>query len=119
MMAFKLGKTSGILTIELKVGIETSREGKWYISSCPALDIVSQGETIKEAKEMIEDAIELFITSCIERGTLKEVLKDCGWVKVEQSLIKKQTRSQKLSDFVSIPFPIILPEAQKISGCHQ
>jgi len=113
------GKVSGILTIELKVGITISREGKWFISRCPALDIVSQGATVEETKEMINDAIELFISSCIERGTLREVLKDCGWKMVEQSFVKKQAPSQKINDYVTIPFPMILPEAQSLSSCRQ
>jgi len=27
------------------------KEGKWYIASCPVLDIATQGKTEKEARE--------------------------------------------------------------------
>ncbi|HII93012.1 MAG TPA: type II toxin-antitoxin system HicB family antitoxin [Methanosarcina sp.] len=37
------------------------KEGKWYVSWCPELDIASQGETIEEAIENLKEAIELYI----------------------------------------------------------
>ncbi|MGB9132397.1 MAG: type II toxin-antitoxin system HicB family antitoxin, partial [Methanosarcina sp.] len=37
------------------------KEGKWYVSWCPELDIASQGETIEEAIESLKEAIELYL----------------------------------------------------------
>jgi len=37
------------------------KEGKWYVSCCPELDIASQGETIEEAIESLKEAIELYL----------------------------------------------------------
>ncbi len=36
------------------------REGKGFVSLCPELDIASQGNTIEEAKENLQEALELF-----------------------------------------------------------
>jgi predicted RNase H-like HicB family nuclease len=36
------------------------REGDGYVSLCPELDIVSQGETIEEARINLREALELF-----------------------------------------------------------
>ncbi len=36
------------------------RENSGYVSTCPELDIASQGETIEEAKANLTEAIELF-----------------------------------------------------------
>jgi predicted RNase H-like HicB family nuclease len=33
------------------------KEGKWYVASCPVLDIATQGKTEKEARENIEELI--------------------------------------------------------------
>jgi len=33
------------------------KEGKWYVASCPILDIATQGKTEKEARENIEELI--------------------------------------------------------------
>ena len=50
------------------------------MASCPVLDVFSQGTTREDARKNLEEALQLFLTSCIERGTLDEVLKDCGFV---------------------------------------
>lgn len=36
------------------------REGNGYVSLCPELDIVSQGDTIEEARINLREALELF-----------------------------------------------------------
>ncbi len=36
------------------------REDDGYVSLCPELDIASQGNTIKEARENLREALELF-----------------------------------------------------------
>ncbi|MDX1584941.1 MAG: type II toxin-antitoxin system HicB family antitoxin [Thermoanaerobaculia bacterium] len=46
------------MTRQLTVLIE--REGDRYVSLCPELDIASQGETIEQARENLEEALELF-----------------------------------------------------------
>ena len=36
------------------------REGDGYVSLCPELDIASQGNTIEEARNNLQEALELF-----------------------------------------------------------
>lgn len=36
------------------------REGDGYVSLCPELDIASQGDTIEEARNNLQEALELF-----------------------------------------------------------
>ena len=36
------------------------REGSGYVSLCPQLDIASQGDTIQEARQNLQEALELF-----------------------------------------------------------
>lgn len=36
------------------------REGDGYVSFCPELDIASQGDTVQEARENLQEALELF-----------------------------------------------------------
>lgn len=50
-----------------------------YVSYCPALDLYSQGATAKEARANIIEATRLFIESCFARGTLRDVLRECGF----------------------------------------
>ena len=58
---------------------EAGDEGAYYVSVCPPLDVYSQGETEEVALANLAEALRLFIESCFERGTLVEVLKDCGF----------------------------------------
>ena len=55
-------------------------EGDWYIAHCPPLDLTTQGKTLAEAKKNLIEASELFIVSCLERGTLDQALKELGFV---------------------------------------
>lgn len=43
---------------QLTVIIE--REGKGYVSLCPEVDVASQGATIKEARDNLREALDLF-----------------------------------------------------------
>jgi len=41
---------------ELPIGVKKDRDGDWYVSWCPVLDIYSQGETRERALENIIEA---------------------------------------------------------------
>jgi len=56
------------------------RQGDWYIAHCPPLDITTQGRTLAKAKKNLVEASELFIVSCLERGTLDQALKELGFI---------------------------------------
>lgn len=58
----------------------TKRQGDWYIAHCPPLDITTQGRTLPEAKKNLVEASELFLVSCLERGTLDQALRELGFV---------------------------------------
>ena len=42
------------------------REGDWYVSLCPELDIASQGRTVEEARCGLIEALELFLETADE-----------------------------------------------------
>ena len=37
------------------------REGDWYVSWCPEMDIASQGKTVEEAVSNLKEAVELYL----------------------------------------------------------
>lgn len=39
------------------------REGDGYVSLCPELDIASQGDTIEQARDNLQEALQLFFES--------------------------------------------------------
>ena len=56
-------------------------DGNWE-SSCPTLDVYSQGGSAEEAKDNLREAVELWVDSCLERNTLSDALRELGWHRV-------------------------------------
>jgi predicted RNase H-like HicB family nuclease len=55
---------------------EFFREGDVYVGLCPELNVSSFGDNIEDAKSSLKEAIEAFIETCEEMGTLEEVLEE-------------------------------------------
>jgi predicted RNase H-like HicB family nuclease len=45
------------MTIQVPLPIIISKENKWFVVSCPILDIATQGKTEKEVKENMANLI--------------------------------------------------------------
>jgi predicted RNase H-like HicB family nuclease len=45
------------MAIKIPLPVVIAKEGKWFVATCPVLDIATQGKTEKEVKEMMEDLI--------------------------------------------------------------
>ena len=43
--------------MQIPLPVVIVKEGKWFVASCPVLDIATQGKTEEEVKEMMEDLI--------------------------------------------------------------
>lgn len=37
------------------------KEGKWYVATCPELGVTSQGRSLVEAHNMVQEAVNLFL----------------------------------------------------------
>lgn len=67
------------VVFQMKVpAIVRHEEGTFY-SSCPALDVHSQGDTEKQALDNLIEALQLFVETCYEQGTLEQVLQAQGF----------------------------------------
>jgi predicted RNase H-like HicB family nuclease len=86
---------------EFKLFGVMKRQGDWYIAHCPPLDITTQGRTLAEAKKNLVEASELFIVSCLERGTLDQALKELGFKPLKA---KPRTIPNAFPIAVPIPF---------------
>lgn len=72
------------------------KEGDQFIAHAVPLDVASSGPTPEAARRAVDEAVQLFIRTGIEHGTLEEALGDAGyeldgqhwrspaWVGVEQ-----------------------------------
>lgn len=45
------------MKMQVPLPIVITKEGKWFVASCPLLDIATQGKNEKEVKENMEDLI--------------------------------------------------------------
>ena len=45
--------------VKLKLSAAVHREGEWFVSWCPELDVASQGRTVEEALSNLREALEL------------------------------------------------------------
>ena len=66
---------------KLLLNVIVKQEDKGYSVICPELNVASQGETFEESIANIKEAVELYIESAEELGTLDEVLEQMGLTK--------------------------------------
>ncbi|MCF8128094.1 MAG: hypothetical protein K9N10_06240 [Deltaproteobacteria bacterium] len=93
----------------------TKRE-KWYLATCPILDIHSQGESKEKAKHNLGEALSLFFISCFERGVLDDVLKGCGF-KAVQAVAQSRRPLVSQEDYISVPIPFLVDQNSN-NECH-
>lgn len=103
-----------VFTVSLPYRIQ--KEGSVYITSCPPLDVFSQGETAKKAEENLAEAIRLFINSCFVRGTLDKVLRQCGFTPIAAMPRPAPRKAQGREITVPIPLPFEFKAQQ--TGCQ-
>lgn len=49
------------MALQLALPVVVAREERWFVASCPVLDIATQGRTEKEAKENIASLIDEYL----------------------------------------------------------
>ncbi len=67
------------------------KEGKDHVAFCPSLNLSTCADTLEHCKKSFSEAVSLFFEELSEMGTLEEVLKDCGWKKVNKTMKPPQT----------------------------
>jgi predicted RNase H-like HicB family nuclease len=69
--------------VDGKVNIEYTtyiwQEKDQYIAHAMPLDVMSAGKTVDQAREALAEAIELFLETAVENGTLTDVLSEAGY----------------------------------------
>jgi predicted RNase H-like HicB family nuclease len=50
-----------VLDVKLKLSATVHREGAWFVSWCPELDVASQGRTVEQAISNLREAVELYL----------------------------------------------------------
>lgn len=101
----------------LTVPIEIRQEGGWYYSACHSFGVHSQGLSQEEAKEHIIEAVQLFIETCYEQGTLEKVLKECGFHPVSFSRLTPARKLQPTEFMVDVPLPLMVANHAQAQAC--
>jgi predicted RNase H-like HicB family nuclease len=51
------------MTVQRQLTAIIERDGDGYVALCPELDIASEGQTIEQARDNLQEALELFFES--------------------------------------------------------
>lgn len=68
-----------IKNIKLEVTIIFTKEDKYIVAYCPALDLSGYGYTESEANVSFGKNLDIFFEETVEKGTLDKVLLNLGW----------------------------------------
>ena len=71
---------------QIVIRAEIFKEGRQYVAICPELNVSSFGDSVKEARCSLQEAISLFLEECARLGTLHQVLEEAGFSQVKTTI---------------------------------
>ena len=77
---------------------EFFKEDDLYVGLAPELNVSSFGETLEEARQSLQEAVEAFVEECQRMGTFEEVMEEAGFVKKGGSWLSRQPVAFELLD---------------------
>ncbi len=95
-----------MFSIDFTLPLRLKRKANHWVATCPALDITTQGNNEQEAKTNLIEATRLFLSTCIEKGTIDDVLKGRGVTFIRKTaIVKGEGQYAKRNQYtVSLPF---------------
>ena len=69
--------------VRIRYRAETFEEAEAYVSVCSGLNVSSFGDDPEDAARSLQEAVEAFLESCLEMGTLEDVLEESGFTSVD------------------------------------
>ena len=89
-------QSDNVVSVKLSLLAEIiEEEPGCYLAVCPALELITQGDSIAEAEANIAEAVDIFIGACIEDKMLGKVLTDCGFYEIADGAAHNKTRKRK------------------------
>lgn len=73
------------------------KEEKGYSAFCPEFEVASCGNTIEEAKKNLIEAVELYLESAKQLGTLKDILDEAGFKQENDIFTPNEYTSQMIA----------------------
>ena len=96
------------VTFTVSFPIEVKKEVRYYLASCPTLDVWTCGKTQQSAIESLKDTLQLFLTHCFDHGTLEMVLKGCGFTTLKKTPCQDSARPLNEID---VPLPFVIDQS--------
>jgi predicted RNase H-like HicB family nuclease len=66
------------LDVNLQAFVRRDTPRRW-VATCPMVGVASQGKTAEEARGFLQEAVELWFESCVERGVLDQALREANF----------------------------------------
>ena|ERR1041384_4405572 len=76
------------LEVSLQGYVRRDSARRW-VATCPLIGVASQAATASEARRCLQEAVELWFESCIERGVLEQALREANF---RPSLLSPKSR---------------------------
>ena len=70
----------------LRYDVLVFKEGDTFVAYSPQLDVSSCGETPQQAREMVKEAIALFLEELESQGILEDVLIESGFIRRQDGM---------------------------------
>ena len=83
------------------------KEGRMFVAHSPELDVSSCATTERKALANLQEAVRLFLEEAERKGSLKQILKEAGFSRRQQTLV-----GPKLIHTKRITMPLTLAHAQ-------
>src|SRR5947199_3126569 len=97
------------LEINLQAYVRRESARRW-IATCPHIGVVTQGDSAPDARRCLQEAVELWFESCIERGVLDQALREANFRPSVLSASRKASSrvSKTKSNVLGDPFAVHL-----------
>jgi hypothetical protein len=94
------------LQVHLRAFSRRENTRRW-IATCSAVAVVSQGKSDADARRCLQEAVELWFESCVERGVLDQALREANFrpLPVTHADVARR-RKAKASGVLGEPFEI-------------
>lgn len=83
-------------TIKLKVRF--TKEDEFIVAYCPELDLSTYANSLQEAIEAFDEALEIFLKDVTVKGTLEKILLQLGWKLQQVPTFRYIPPSQRLHE---------------------
>lgn len=102
-----------VIEFQVRLPFAVKRERGFFVARTPALDVYSQGPTKEKAVKNLIEAIQLFLESCFERGTLGAVMKEQGF-----SPAPRRIAAPEQDEMIDVPLPFMVQSDKDKERCR-